>query len=144
MPYLKFQQILIHNIQLLMKRKVIIQMFVLLRQRVILLYKIRSWRKLLVLFLLLINLCNSFSGNLKVINLLLLSRTVTMMNKLITDPKSLNSKISIQNSSISSLTHYKVSSFINFVSSFVTDIIYLIKLVDILYQWHWSTRLMLK
>ena len=144
MPYLKFQQKLIHNIQLLMNRKVIIQMFVLLRQRVILLYKIRSWRKLLVLFLLLINLCNSFSGNLKVINLLLLSRTVTMMNKLITDPKSLNSKISIQNSSISSLTHYKVSSFINFVSSFVTDIIYLIKLVDILYQWHWSTRLMLK
>lgn len=144
MPYLKFQQILIHNIQLLMKRKVIIQMFVLLRQRVILLYKIRSWRKLLVLFLLLINLCNSFSGNLKVINLLLLSRTVTMMNKLITDPKSLNSKISIQNSSILSLTHYKVSNFINFVFSFVTDIIYLIKLVDILYQWHWSTRLMLK
>lgn len=144
MPYLKFQQILIHNIQLLMKRKVIIQMFVLLRQRVILLYKIRSWRRLLVLFLLLINLCSSFSGNLKVINLLLLSRTVTMMNKLITDPKSLNSKISIQNSSILSLTHYKVSNFISFVSSFVTDIIYLIKLVDILYQWHWSTRLMLK
>lgn len=144
MPYLKFQQKLIHNIQLLMNRKVIIQMFVLLRQRVILLYKIRSWRRLLVLFLLLINLCSSFSGNLKVINLLLLSRTVTMMNKLITDPKSLNSKISIQNSSILSLTHYKVSNFISFVSSFVTDIIYLIKLVDILYQWHWSTRLMLK
>lgn len=84
----------------------------------------------------------NFLNNLKDINhWLLLIKRIIKINLLIKDHNFQNFKILILNLSISYLILWNRSNYSNSVYLFVIDIIYLLKLEDILFHWEWNIQL---